>query len=345
MAMARALVARGHHVDYLGDPGRLEGRVVPLELPFHAVPAVQFPRAGLIAKARFAVGLLRSVLATRALLRRLGAEAVLGVGGYISAPAVLAGWSLGLPTAVHEANVTPGLANRLCARVADLVLLTYAATGDKLPGRAPRERVGCPVNPVVARGDARRAADRYGLRVGPPTVLVVGGSLGAQTLNDLGVALARLPGRAFQLVLVTGPKYEAATRSALEGVSAGPGLAVVGYEDRMPDAYALASLVVCRAGSSTLAELTVAGKPSVLVPSPNVTDNHQEGNARGLEAVGAARVLLEKGLELGPAAASVAALAADAAALDRMAAAAKGAAVEGTAERVAELMEGLLRGR
>jgi UDP-N-acetylglucosamine--N-acetylmuramyl-(pentapeptide) pyrophosphoryl-undecaprenol N-acetylglucosamine transferase len=345
LAMARALVARGHHVDYLGDPGRLEGRVVPGELPFYAVPAVQFPRAGLLAKARFGLGLLRAVVASRALLRRLGAEAVLGVGGYISAPAVLAGWTLGLPTAVHEANVTPGLANRLCARVADLVLLTYAATADKLPGRAPRERVGCPVNPAVAQGDAHAAAARYGLRAGAPTVVVVGGSLGAQTLNDLGVALARLPGRAFQLALVTGPKYEAATRAALDGVDPGPGLAIVGYEDRMPDAYALASLVLCRAGSSTLAELTVAGKPSVLVPSPNVTDNHQEGNARGLEAVGAARVLLEKGLDLPAAAAEVAALVADRAALDAMAGAARGAAVEGTAERVADLMEGLLRGR
>jgi UDP-N-acetylglucosamine--N-acetylmuramyl-(pentapeptide) pyrophosphoryl-undecaprenol N-acetylglucosamine transferase len=263
--------------------------------------------------------------------------AVLGVGGYISAPPVLAAFTLGIPRAVHEANVTPGLANRLCARVADLVLLTYEATGPRLPGKAPRELVGCPVNPAVLQGDRRQALSRYGLRGERPVVLVVGGSLGARTINQLGLALARLPDRAFDLVLVSGPTYHAELSQDL-----GPlpeGVALVSYEDRMPDAYALASLVVCRAGSSTLAELCAIGKPSLLIPSPNVTDNHQEGNARGLESAGAARVLVERGLDLSTAARLVAELAADAGALARMAEAARAQGRPGTADRVAELIE------
>ena len=111
----------------------------------------------------------------------------------------------------------------------------------------------------------------------------------------------------------------------------------------MPDAYAAASLVLCRAGSSTLAELTAVGLGSVLVPSPNVTDNHQEGNARGLEAVGAAEVVVEKGFDLEATVARVAALLDDPARLEAMAAAAKAQARPDTVEQVATLIEGLLQ--
>jgi UDP-N-acetylglucosamine--N-acetylmuramyl-(pentapeptide) pyrophosphoryl-undecaprenol N-acetylglucosamine transferase len=346
LAMADALAALGHSVTYMGDADRLEGRVVPLRgLPFVPLKAPQFPRAGLLAKLRFGFALLGAIARARAALVAARAEVVVGVGGYISAPPVLAAWTLGLPTAVHEANVTPGLANRLCARVADLVLLTYAETAARLPGRAPREVVGCPVNPKVLEGDAAAARARYGLGGARPVVVVVGGSLGAATLNALGLALLRLRrGQAqprFDLVLVTGPTYEAATRA--EAGALDEGVAIVGYEDRMADAYAAAAVVVCRAGSSTLAELCAVGLPSVLVPSPNVTDNHQEGNARGLERAGAARVVLERGMNPDQVAAEVDALVADPAALTAMGQAARGLARLDTAAQVGRLVDGLLR--
>ena len=347
LAMGDALAARGHRILYFGDPTRLEGRVVPARgIPFTAVPAVAFPRAGLAAKVRFAFGLLRATLVSRRQLAASGADLVLGVGGYVSAPPVLAAWTLGLPTAVHEANVTPGLANRLCARVARLVLLTYAATGPKLPGKAPRETVGCPVNPAVLSGD-RAAAARYGLDPAKRTLLVVGGSLGAAAINRVGIAAAKLADRGWQVLLISGPKYEAEVRAALPDPLP-PGVALIGYEDRMVDAYAMSDVVLCRAGSSTLAELTAVGRPSVLIPSPNVTDNHQEGNARGLEQVGAALVFTERelsgpdGVDPGPVLARINTLLADGEALDRMGAAARAQARLGTAERVADLVEGLL---
>lgn len=343
LAMADALGARSHQMVYLGDADRLEGRVVPARgMPFHAVPALQYPRSGLVAKARFALGLLSSILASRRLLRRLGVEMVVGVGGYISAPPVLAAWTLGIPTAIHEANVTPGMANRLCARVANHILITYEATSSRLPGEAPRTVVGCPVRPVVLQGNAEAARERYGLRADQPVVLVVGGSLGAKAINELGIALARLPGRAFQVLHVTGPKYLASVEAEL-----GPppeGVVLVGYEDKMQDSLAAADLVVARAGSSTLAELTVVGLPSVLVPSPNVTDNHQEGNARGLEKAGAAMVIVEKGLDLQAAAQSVADLVSDRARLEEMGAAARTLGRPDTAEQVADVVESVLRG-
>jgi UDP-N-acetylglucosamine--N-acetylmuramyl-(pentapeptide) pyrophosphoryl-undecaprenol N-acetylglucosamine transferase len=341
LAMGEALQGRGHSLLYYGDPGRLEGRVVPARgVPFHPVPAAQYPRSGAVARVKFAGALLRSIVLARGLLKRHKADLVLGVGGYISAPPVLAAWTLGIPRAVHEANVTPGLANRLCARVANLVFLTYEATGPKLPGNAPREVVGCPVNPKVLLGDRDAACVRYGLSGERPVLLIVGGSLGAQTINDLGLALAKLPNRGFDLVFVTGPRYHAATAAALDPMP--EGVALVDYEDRMPDAYALADLVLARAGSSTLAELTAVGLGSVLVPSPNVTDNHQEGNARGLEGVGAARVVVERDLDLDAAVADIVAVLADADGMTAMGHAAAGQARLDTVDRVADAIEALL---
>jgi UDP-N-acetylglucosamine--N-acetylmuramyl-(pentapeptide) pyrophosphoryl-undecaprenol N-acetylglucosamine transferase len=341
LALGEAMARRGHPLRYYGDAARLEGRVVPERgIDFHPIPAMQYPRGGVVGKLRFASALLRNVLFCRRLLREHRAGLVLGVGGYISAPPVLAAWSLGIPTAVHEANVTPGLANRLCARVADLVLLTYAATGPKLPGKAPRHTVGCPVNPKVLQGDRAAAAKRYGLDPARPTLLVVGGSLGAATINQLGIALAKDPARAWQVALVTGPSYFDATSAALSPLPVG--VAVVAYEDRIADAYALADLVMCRAGSSTLAELALLGKPAILVPSPNVTDNHQEHNARGIEAEGAAVVIVERDLDVKAAVGAVAALMADAAARAKMAEQARRLGRPDTAEQVADLLVGLL---
>ena len=340
LAMGEALQARGHTLLYFGDAERLEGRVAPQRgLPFTAIPALQFPRSGLASKVRFALGLARTVLYSRGQLRRVKADLVLGVGGYIAAPPVLAAWTLGIPRVIHESNVTPGLANKLCARVADLIMVTYEKTGGRLPGKAPRETVGCPVNPRVLQGDRiQSAGPRYHLDPDRPTLLVVGGSLGAARINELAHAVVALAGRDFQVLWITGPRYHDEIRAQF-GDTLPEGLALVGYEDQMGAAYACADLVLCRAGSSTLAELTVLGKPSVLVPSPNVTENHQEANARGLEAAGAALVIVEQDLDVAAAVQQIAALLGDVARLQAMSEAARGLGQPDTAERVADLIE------
>lgn len=338
LALGDALRARGHSVVYAGAADRLEGRVAAERgYDFHPVTAPQFPRSGLAAKVGFAAALVGSILRSRRLLKQLEPDLILGVGGYIMAPTVLAAWTLGVRRAIHEANVSPGLANRLCARVADLVLLTYDATRARLPTPAQVHTVGCPVNPRVLEGDRPAAQARYGLDPGRPVVLLVGGSLGAAALNSLAIAAARRSERPWQLLWITGPTYHAAALHELGEVP--PGVVVVDYEDRMADAYAASDLVVCRAGSSTLAELTALGKPAVLLPSPNVTDNHQEANARGLEASGAARVLLERGLDVDAALDDVSALLADPVALAAMALASKAEGRLDVAERVADLLE------
>jgi UDP-N-acetylglucosamine--N-acetylmuramyl-(pentapeptide) pyrophosphoryl-undecaprenol N-acetylglucosamine transferase len=294
LAIGDELKARGHEVIYYGDEGRLEGRVAPQRgYAFRAVHAEQYPRGGVWGKVRFATSLFTAILRTRRQLKADHVDVVLGVGGYISAPTVLAAWTLGLGRVVHEANVVPGLANRLCARVAQHVLLTFAQTAARIPGSAPTHVVGVPVNPRVLQGDRAVAGERYALDPTRLTVLFVGGSLGAARLNELALAVARSD-REFQVLHLCGPRYEEDLRASLAG-NEPDAYTLVGYEDEMGHAYAAADLVVCRAGSSTLAELAAVGKGSLLIPSPNVTENHQEGNARGLESEGAAEVLVEHG--------------------------------------------------
>lgn len=341
LAMGDALRARGHRLLYLGEAARLEGRVAPERgYPFHAVSARAYPRGGAAAKLGFGLQLGRSVVEARGLLQRLGVQAVLGVGGYIMAPTVLAAASLGLPTLVHESNVVPGLANRLCARVASQVLLAWPATREHLPRGTATEVVGCPVHPRILTGDRAQAAARYGLDPARPTLLVVGGSLGAARINEVSLALAR-GARDFQLLFICGPRYLDEVRAALGPLP--PALCLVGYEDRMQDAYAVADLVLCRAGSSTLAELAALGKPAILVPSPNVTDNHQEGNARGLQELGAAEMIRESELDAEALRARCGALLQDATRLSAMGEAARRQARLDSAERVADLVEARLQ--
>ncbi len=297
LAMGDALKDRGHEVIYIGASERLEGRVAPERgYEFHPLEAPQYPRRGIIGKIRFVFSLLGSIINARAILRREKPDLVLGVGGYIMAPTVLAGYTLGIASVIHEFNVTPGKANRLCAKYTNMILLTYDATRAKINTKAEMITVGCPVDPKILQGDKTEALARYKLDNNRPILVVVGGSLGAQALNALALAGARLTSRSWQLLWITGPRY---IDEVTKDLGTPPeGVTVVGYEDRMELAYAAADLVVARAGSSTLSELTAIGKPAILIPSPNVTDNHQEGNARGLETEGAAWVLTEKDLDI-----------------------------------------------
>ena len=337
IAMGDALKARGHEVVYVGDPTRLESRVAPEKgYEFHGLVAPKYPRGGVLGKLKFAFSLLAAILRARKILKRIKPDLVLGVGGYIMAPTVLAAKTKGIPRVVHEANVTPGMANRLCAKHAQLVLLTYAATEAKLSTPAPFEVVGCPVNPKVLQGHRDTALERYELSPDKPVLTIVGGSLGASTLNALALAGARQTPRDWQILWITGPRFH---EEVMRDLGTPPdGVCVVGYEDRMQDAYAASTLVVARAGSSTLSELTALGKPALLIPSPNVTDNHQEANARGLENEGAALVMVEADLDIPEALQTIEALLRDDAALAEMATKSKAQGRTEVADQVAELL-------
>jgi UDP-N-acetylglucosamine--N-acetylmuramyl-(pentapeptide) pyrophosphoryl-undecaprenol N-acetylglucosamine transferase len=241
-------------------------------------------------------------MAARELLRAQGAQMVVGMGGYVSLPAIVAARLLGLPALLHEQNAIPGLANRIGARFTPHVAVTFESSAAFFPRRCRVRVTGNPVRAGIAeldraavRAEALRTLDLEDRR---RTLLVFGGSQGARRLNEAlirATGLWRQPG-SLQIVHVCGAaNLESVGRDWQEAVPGARGLSVrwFGYVDRMDLAYSAADLVVSRSGATTVSEVSAVGLPAILVPYPFATANHQEANARALESVGAARVLAD----------------------------------------------------
>lgn len=300
LALARRLAADGHEVRFAGTPQGQEARLVPAAgFPLVEIEARPFVR-------RASIRALAGPLTAARSVRRLGpvvraSDVVVGMGGYVSVPAALAALRGGRPLVLHEQNAVPGLANRALSRGARTVALAFAEAARGFPRRARTVVTGNPVREQVLRVGAERerlvkeAAEELGLDPGRRTVVVFGGSQGALHLNRSMVeAVRRLPHDEAQFVLLTGPAHLERVRSALG--SAGP-VRTFAFLERMELAYAAADLVVARAGATTVAEIAVCGVPAVLIPYPYATGRHQEANARALQRVGGATVLLDDELD------------------------------------------------
>ncbi|WP_344526685.1 UDP-N-acetylglucosamine--N-acetylmuramyl-(pentapeptide) pyrophosphoryl-undecaprenol N-acetylglucosamine transferase [Streptomyces albiaxialis] len=299
LALAEALLRAEPDaaISFLGTERGLETRLVP-EAGFrlHTVDMIPFDPALGARRYLLPAALLRAGAQARTVLRAQCAQVAVGMGGYASAPAVLGARMAGLPSLVHESNAVPGRANRFAARLTPHLALAFDRARAHLPGGERALTVGMPVAAPLAalgrhRGELRdRARHALGVPPGARLVLVGGGSLGADRLTRAAVALAgrwHRQGRTdVHLLVKTGPGAFEATRGQL------PPLArAVPYLDRMDLAYAAADVVVCRAGSATVAELATTGVPAVLVPYPHAPGDHQTHNARVLTDAGAALLL------------------------------------------------------
>jgi UDP-N-acetylglucosamine--N-acetylmuramyl-(pentapeptide) pyrophosphoryl-undecaprenol N-acetylglucosamine transferase len=280
--------AQGHEADMVPAGG----------FPLETVEALPFHRKVSVDSLRAPAAALRAARRSREIVR--GTDVVIGMGGYVSVPVALAAWMEKVPLVIHEQNALPGLANRLAGRWARMVALSFGEAADRFPRRTRTIVTGNPVRASVARVREDRetlaSEGREGLGLEPArrTVLVFGGSQGALRLNQAAVELAgALSGRSdLQLVILTGPGHHEEVRRRLPSSSA---LLVrtAGFLDRMEAAYAVADVVVARAGATTVAELAVCGLPAILVPYPYATGRHQEANARAMQRVGGATVVLD----------------------------------------------------
>ncbi|HUT56343.1 MAG TPA: UDP-N-acetylglucosamine--N-acetylmuramyl-(pentapeptide) pyrophosphoryl-undecaprenol N-acetylglucosamine transferase [Phycisphaerae bacterium] len=307
------------------------------------VPQPIRPAPGL----RSAWGFLRSYVASafqsRQMVCDLRPAAVLGLGGFAAVPLVRAAWKAGIPTGLLNPDAVPGKANRFLARRARAVFVQFASTADCF-GAGLRERirhVGCPVRCgflTARRDDALRA---LGLAADRRTLLVNGGSLGAQSINQAFEALAaELDELAdtWQVLHVTG--HEKGGR----GQAAAPGsieVRALEYCHRMELAYAAADLALCRAGASTIAELSATGTPAVIMPYPFHADQHQRLNAQALAGAGAAEIVDDRADQAANAAAlrqSLLPLMRDADRLEAMSQAARNLANPHAARQVAQWM-------
>ena len=304
-AIAMADTLRRDHGAEVAFVGSADGQEA------HLVPAAGYaftPLRVASAQTRVSLRSFHAIRLTLSAARRCrplvaSADAVVGIGGYASAPGALAARRARRPLVLVEPNSVPGAVNRIAARWARAVAVTFEATAAGLPARVRVERTGNPVRPeivAVAGRRAERAAEgraSFGLERGRRTVLVLGGSQGALHLDQVVAgAIGLLRDRTdLQLIVAAGPDHvdlvQAAARDAGRLV-----VHAVGFIGRMDLALAVADLAVSRAGAGHIAELAVCGVPSILVPYPHATANHQEANARELERVGAAEVVLDADL-------------------------------------------------
>ena len=309
-----------NEVLFVGTARGLETRIVPKNgFPLELIEVAPLKRQGVRGTLFGLLRLPRSVWQSRRILRRFDPDVVVGVGGYASGPLVMTAWLMRIPTAVQEQNALPGFTNRALGHFARACFVAF----DEARAAFPASRTYLLGNPI------RRAfLDNY-LHSKEPSgerlsVLVTGGSQGAHVLN-LRVAeaieiLAPALGSRLRIVHQTGEKdavgiarrYEALRATGIDAV-------VAPFIDDMAFAYAQADLLVCRAGATTIAELTVCKKPAILVPFPFAADDHQTVNARSMVRSGAAILIQEKDLTAEKLAAELRALEADRDRVGRMA--------------------------
>jgi UDP-N-acetylglucosamine--N-acetylmuramyl-(pentapeptide) pyrophosphoryl-undecaprenol N-acetylglucosamine transferase len=287
LAVAGELRAAGWDVVWMGARGGMEERLVPPHGYRTAWIRARAARGkGLAQKLLLPANLLVSFWESLRQLRRIQPDVVLGLGGYVAFPGGMMASLLGKPLALHEQNAIAGLANRVLAEVSDKVMVAF-------PGALKdAEWTGNPVRREIAAMPAPEA--RFAGRSGPLKVMVVGGSLGAQALNDaLPKALALLAEKPL-VVHQAGEKHLETLKNNY--AAAGVEGQLLAFIDDMAGCYAEADLVICRAGAVTVAELSAGGMASVLVPFPHAVDDHQTANARFLADQGAAILIQQRDL-------------------------------------------------
>jgi UDP-N-acetylglucosamine--N-acetylmuramyl-(pentapeptide) pyrophosphoryl-undecaprenol N-acetylglucosamine transferase len=334
MAVADELRASGAEVSFIGARGRIEAELVPAagyEIDLIQVRGID--RRNPLKAARAGLEALVATGATRRLLRRRGADVVIGGGGFVAGPAGVAAALTRTPLVLTEADSHLGLANRLLAARARRVCLAFPIAG------RDGERyllTGRPVPKAVLEADRAAARERFGIAPEGRCLLVVGGSQGARSINLAAIeAFAEREGRDFELIHLAGQRDYPELSRRLEGTPHPEGYRLIAYEPNLGDVLAAADLVLGRSGGSIF-EIVAAGRPAILVPYPHATGDHQSGNAEWMRKAGAALVVPDAELSPDELRRDVGALLHDAERLQRMAAASRTLARPDAARRIAD---------
>lgn len=282
---------------FVGAEGKMEMEKVPAHgYRIVGLPVAGFHRGEIIRNFGFLPKLLKSLWKARSVVRNFNPDCVVGVGGYASGPVLRIATQLGIPTLLQEQNSYAGITNKILGKKASKICVAY----DRMERFFPKDKIISTGNPVRSGLDnlAAKPDEAYtffNIEKGRPVVLVVGGSLGARTLNQSMVAgFEAISQSGVQFIWQCGKYYYNDMKVALE-VRPVANIHLMEFISRMDLAYAVADVVISRAGAGTISELCLVGKPSVLVPSPNVAEDHQTSNAMALVDKGAA--LLVKDIE------------------------------------------------
>ena len=286
ISIANAIKARDSQAEihFVGAVGRMEMERVPQAgYPIEGLPVRGFDRKNLLKNIRVLIDLQKSISKARKIIREFKPDIAIGVGGYASAPTLKAATKLGVPTLLQEQNSYAGVTNKMLAGKASKICVAY----EGMEKFFPKEKIVLTGNPVrqdlfSVEPKAREAYDYFGFDPAKKTLLIVGGSLGARTLNQSVTAeLKSIAESGIQVIWQTGKFYIEKAHADAQPFE-GNGIIVTDFVSKMNYAYAIADLVISRAGASSISELCLLAKPVILVPSPNVAEDHQTKNALAL---------------------------------------------------------------
>ena len=357
-AIAVANIWKERHPDskilFIGGRGNMEEELVPKAgYPLEVLPAFGLERSFSPAAIKNNYRAIKSVLSAvgkcKKIIRDFDADVVVGTGGYASFPALRAAKQLKIPTCVHEANAMPGLTTRMAAKWVDKVLVCFPESTKHYPHPEKVEVVGMPVRREFIYTQKADARKELGLD-DKPLVVSAFGSQGARAMNELTAKLFALeqknsfPFRHIHAVGSYGWSWMP-DRVREQGVDLEkcPTIQMQEYIYNMPTIMAAADVIISRAGASSCSEIAASGTPCVLIPSPNVTDNHQEKNARAMEAQGGAVVLLEQDATPEKLYGQITELLTDTNKYNAMRKALYGISVPDSAERLCAVMEQLIK--
>jgi UDP-N-acetylglucosamine--N-acetylmuramyl-(pentapeptide) pyrophosphoryl-undecaprenol N-acetylglucosamine transferase len=282
---------------YIGTSKGLESKIVPREnIDFNSIHITGFQRKLSFENIKTVLRFLKGVKDSKRMLKEFKPDIVIGTGGYVCGPVVYAASKLGIPTIIHEQNSVPGLTNKFLSRYVNKIAICFEEAKEYFPEKKT-VFTGNPRASEVIGKDGIRGRLAAGLSTTMPAVLIFGGSRGARPINEAVVkAFAELAEKPYQVLYITGDVHFEEVKKEVELIGNPKNVVIKPFIHNMPEVLAGIDLVVSRAGATTLAEITSLGIPSILVPSPYVTNNHQEKNARSLSDNGAAELLLEKDL-------------------------------------------------
>lgn len=281
---------------FVGAENRMEMEKVPAAgYPIIGLPVSGFDRHNLLRNVVVLFRLYKSMRKAKSILKEFKPDIAIGVGGYASGPVLKEAQKRGIPTLLQEQNSYAGVTNKLLAEKADAICVAY----EGMERFFPAEKILVTGNPVRqnilnCRLTPQEARKRFGLDPDKPTVLVIGGSLGARTINGcIADSLDRIAGENVQFIWQTGKYYDEGAKKIMAEKKPG-NVVQTAFVSNMDEAYRAADLVVSRAGASSISELQLLGKASILVPSPNVAEDHQTKNALALVNRQAAMMVSDK---------------------------------------------------
>ena len=295
IAIAKQITAHGGEVLFIGKEGGMETDLVTKEgFPISCIKVAGFKRSLSPSNLKTVFLAAKGLSETKKIIKRFAPDIVIGCGGYVSGPAVFSAAMMKIPTLIHEQNVFPGMTTKILSRVADRICVSFEESIKYLPGKKNAVLTGNPVREGILSVNPALARDE--LKITEPTLLVFGGSLGAKKINDTMIELIKTKKPEFGIIWGTGKRYYEDIMKELENTPLSDNITITPYIYNMDTVMAASDIVVSRAGAIAISEICAMGKCSVLIPSPYVTNNHQEHNAAALQSAGASIMICENEL-------------------------------------------------